>query len=105
MLRNQLRNSRKAHLLCFGPAKSFLPAINEVPSGFPANVLWPFRLASWAFQLLLWTSIAQLFAADGTRPSPEQLRNLLEERSSPGWPASRTISKRNVERTEAYPHC
>ena len=35
----------------------FLPAIDEVPTGFPANVLWQFRLAAWALQVILWTSI------------------------------------------------
>jgi MFS family permease len=39
----------------------FLPAINEVPSGFPADLLWRFRLASWALQLVLWLSIGLLF--------------------------------------------
>ena len=37
------------------------PAINEVPAGFPADVLWHFRLASWAIQLILWASIGLLF--------------------------------------------
>lgn len=39
----------------------FLPSINEVPEGFPADVLWRFRLASWALQLILWASIGLLF--------------------------------------------
>jgi MFS family permease len=39
----------------------FLPAINEVPSGFPADVLWRFRLAAWALQVVLWASIGLLF--------------------------------------------
>jgi uncharacterized BrkB/YihY/UPF0761 family membrane protein len=38
-----------------------LPAINEVPAGFPADVLWRFRLSSWALQLVLWTAIGLLF--------------------------------------------
>jgi predicted cobalt transporter CbtA len=39
----------------------FLPAINEVPAGFPADVLWRFRLAAWALQIILWASIGLLF--------------------------------------------
>jgi len=38
-----------------------LPAINEVPPTFPADVLWRFRLASWALQAILWTAIGLLF--------------------------------------------
>ncbi|MGC8550333.1 MAG: CbtA family protein [Acidobacteriaceae bacterium] len=32
---------------------SLLPAIDEVPQGFPARLLWQFRIASWEMQLLL----------------------------------------------------
>jgi MFS family permease len=39
----------------------FLPAIDEVPSGFPADLLWLFRLAAWALQVVLWASIGLLF--------------------------------------------
>ena len=38
-----------------------LPAINEVPAGFPADVLWRFRLAAWALQAILWAAIGLLF--------------------------------------------
>jgi magnesium-transporting ATPase (P-type) len=40
---------------------NFLPAIDEVPTGFPADVLWRFRLAAWALQIILWASIGLLF--------------------------------------------
>ena len=39
----------------------FLPIIDEVPAGFPADLLWRFRIASWALQLLLWTAIGLYF--------------------------------------------
>jgi predicted cobalt transporter CbtA len=39
----------------------FLPAVNEVPSGFPADLLWRFRLAAWVLQVVLWASIGLLF--------------------------------------------
>ncbi len=40
---------------------SFLPAIDEVPPAFPASLLWKFRIASWAMQLLLWSTLGLLF--------------------------------------------
>ncbi|SFS18059.1 Uncharacterized membrane protein, predicted cobalt tansporter CbtA [Granulicella pectinivorans] len=39
----------------------FLPTIDEVPVGFPADLLWRFRLASWALQVVLWGAIGLLF--------------------------------------------
>ncbi len=44
-----------------------LPAINEVPDGFPAVVLWQFRIASIGAQLIMWTSIGLLFGAVAER--------------------------------------
>jgi hypothetical protein len=38
-----------------------LPVIDEVPAGFPADVLWNFRLASWGIQIVLWGSLGLLF--------------------------------------------
>ena len=40
-----------------------LPAINEVPEGFPAVVLWQFRVASFAMQLIMWTTLGLVFGA------------------------------------------
>ncbi len=39
----------------------FLPVINEVPSNFPADVLWNFRLAAWTMQAVLWTALGLIF--------------------------------------------
>ena len=39
----------------------FLPVVDEVPAGFPADVLWRFRIAAWALQLILWTVIGLSF--------------------------------------------
>ncbi len=38
-----------------------LPVVNEVPDGFPAQVLWKFRLASLGIQLILWCGTSLLF--------------------------------------------
>jgi len=40
-----------------------LPSINEVPSAFPAVVLWRFRAAAIGMQAILWTTIGLLFGA------------------------------------------
>jgi Probable cobalt transporter subunit (CbtA) len=40
-----------------------LPTVNEVPDGFPAEVLWRFRLASVGTQLVLWATIGLVFGA------------------------------------------
>jgi predicted cobalt transporter CbtA len=44
-------------------AACILPSINEVPDGFPAVVLWQFRVASFGMQLIMWTTLGLLFGA------------------------------------------
>jgi Probable cobalt transporter subunit (CbtA) len=38
-----------------------LPPINEVPEGFPADLLWNFRVVSFGIQGILWAGIALIF--------------------------------------------
>ncbi|MER6943088.1 CbtA family protein [Nonomuraea sp. NPDC000554] len=38
-----------------------LPTVNEVPRGFPASLLWEFRVASLGTQLVFWTAFGVLF--------------------------------------------
>lgn len=40
-----------------------MPAINEVPSAFPAVLLWKFRLAAFGMQVIMWTALGLLFGA------------------------------------------
>lgn len=40
-----------------------LPVINEVPEGFPATVLWRFRITSIGIEAILWTAIGLIFGA------------------------------------------
>jgi predicted cobalt transporter CbtA len=40
-----------------------LPTVNEVPEGFPAAVLWNFRIASLGIQLVMWTTMGLLLGA------------------------------------------
>jgi predicted cobalt transporter CbtA len=46
-----------------------LPEINEVPAGFPADLLWNFRIASIGTQAVFWTGIGVLFAFAARRRS------------------------------------
>ena len=50
-------------LLIVGIAQYALPAVDEVPEHFSADVLWQFRVAVLGIQLVLWTTIGLLFGA------------------------------------------
>ena len=52
-----------AFVALIGAAQFLLPAINEVPEHFPADVLWRFRIASLGIQVILWTTIGLVFGA------------------------------------------
>ncbi len=38
-----------------------MPTINEVPSAFPAVLLWKFRVAAIGMQAIMWTTLGLLF--------------------------------------------
>jgi hypothetical protein len=40
-----------------------MPPLNEVPEGFPAVVLWQFRMASFGAQAIMWTVLGLGFGA------------------------------------------
>ncbi|TYB46236.1 CbtA family protein [Actinomadura chibensis] len=42
-------------------AAALLPGVNEVPDGFPATLLWQFRLVSLGTQLVFWTVFGVAF--------------------------------------------
>jgi hypothetical protein len=44
-----------AFVLAVALAYALLPSVSEVPEGFPAALVWEFRLASLAVQATLWT--------------------------------------------------
>jgi hypothetical protein len=44
-----------------GFAAVAMPAVDEVPAGFPANVLWNFRLASIGARAILWGALGLAF--------------------------------------------
>ena len=49
------------YLVVIVAADLLLPAVNEVPEGFPADLLWRFRMASLGVQAVMWTTIGVLF--------------------------------------------
>ncbi|WP_084780208.1 CbtA family protein [Planobispora rosea] len=51
-----------ATLLPVAAAWIFLPEIAEVPAGFPADLLWDFRIASLGTQAVFWLGVGTLFA-------------------------------------------
>ncbi|HZM40839.1 MAG TPA: CbtA family protein [Acidimicrobiales bacterium] len=52
-----------------------LPGVDEVAAGFPATLLWRFRLASLGTQVLLWTTLGLLFGALTERSLQGQRRH------------------------------
>ncbi|MGP4028667.1 CbtA family protein [Actinomadura sp. 3N407] len=42
-------------------ASALLPGVDEVPDGFPATLLWEFRLVSLGTQLVFWAAFGVLF--------------------------------------------
>jgi predicted cobalt transporter CbtA len=50
-------------IVAIAAAMLVLPAINEVPDGFPPALLWQFRIASLGTQAVLWTTIGLAFGA------------------------------------------
>ncbi|GAA4220315.1 putative cobalt transporter CbtA [Streptosporangium album] len=47
-----------------------LPEVDEVPQGFPAGLLWDFRIASIGTQAVFWAGVGTLFAFAARRRSP-----------------------------------
>jgi predicted cobalt transporter CbtA len=51
------------YLVLVAIAAYALPAINEVPATFPADLLWQFRVAAFGTQAILWATIGLAFGA------------------------------------------
>ncbi len=66
--------SAAAFALVAGLAGSALPPVDEVPAGFPASVLWNFRIASLSARAVLWGTLGLAFGA--------MARNCLGHRKS-----------------------
>jgi predicted cobalt transporter CbtA len=52
-----------AYAVLVGIVMAVLPKIAETPADFPATVLYDFRLASFAGQLVLWSALGLIFGA------------------------------------------
>jgi predicted cobalt transporter CbtA len=52
-----------AYLVVVIAASLVLPGVDEVPDGFPAVVLWQFRIASAGAQLIMWATLGLVFGA------------------------------------------
>ncbi|OBH08425.1 cobalt transporter [Mycobacterium sp. E2699] len=55
-----------------------LPSVDETPPGFPADVLYEFRLLSLATQLVLWATIGVVFATLAARLLGERVGSAPE---------------------------
>ncbi len=67
-------------LVAIGLAYLALPAVHETPPGFPADVLWRFRLAAITIQATIWLTIGLLFGALTERTlSPAEHRRYRED--------------------------
>ena len=56
-----------AYLVAMAVVMLVLHPVDEVPDGFPAAVLWRFRLASLGTEAVLWTALALVFGAMAER--------------------------------------
>lgn len=59
-------------------AFAVLPAVHEVPRGYPADLLRSFRLTSLGVQLVLWSVLGTLFGAAVQRLAPASRRKTGE---------------------------
>lgn len=51
------------YVIVVGIVMLVLPTVQEVPEGFPAVVLWNFRIASLAMQTTLWATLGLVFGS------------------------------------------
>jgi hypothetical protein len=73
-------------VVVIGVAYAFLPAVDEVPAGFPASLLWQFRLSALAVQAVLWGGFGLLFG--------ESAERLLRRKPTAGRDGVRTPAAR-----------
>lgn len=64
-------------------AYAVLPGIHEVPRGYPADLLWSFRLSSLGVQLVLWATLGALFGIACERAQLRPRRNRREPSYAP----------------------
>ncbi|HET6502437.1 MAG TPA: CbtA family protein [Amycolatopsis sp.] len=62
------------YLVLVAVAAWLMPAIDEVPDGFSASLLWTFRLSSLGTQAVLWTCLGLVFGVLARSPLGEKRR-------------------------------
>jgi hypothetical protein len=61
-----------------------MPTVDEVPTGFPASLLWDFRIAALGTQLVLWCGVGVVFAIMSERAAKRSLpRSERQESPAP----------------------
>jgi predicted cobalt transporter CbtA len=50
-----------AFLVLVAVAQLVMPGVNEVPDGFPADLLWNFRIATLGMHAVLWATLGLVF--------------------------------------------
>jgi predicted cobalt transporter CbtA len=78
-----------AYIDCIIAAQLLLPAVDEVPDGFPAPVLWDFRIASLGMQFVMWSTIGLLFGALTERATAAR-RPFLVKAHAPAYDSKAT---------------
>src|ERR1700737_3561697 len=80
-----------AYLAGIAVAMGLLPAVDETPAGFPADDLYAFRLTALGTQLVLWTSIAVVFARLADRLLDRTPSAGLLRRNEPAYTGSSAV--------------
>jgi hypothetical protein len=65
-----------AFIVVVAAAQLILPAVNEVPEQFSADVLWRFRMASLGMHVIMWTTLGLLFGALTVRVLDQQKNSM-----------------------------
>jgi predicted cobalt transporter CbtA len=73
------------YIIAVAVVAAVLPPINEVPSDFPAVVLWHFRVDSLAMQIIMWATLGLGFGALTERAAVAKQVYGRGRMMSPGW--------------------
>jgi hypothetical protein len=82
-----------AYVAIVALAQLILPVVDETPPGFPADVLFRFRLASLGINLTLWTTIGIGFGAAAERLLAPSHADPGARRSAPAQPSDAIDSR------------
>ncbi len=80
---NSVLTGSGAFVLMMVAVLQIMPTVNEVPAGFPADVLWRFRMASLGTQAILWGTLGLLFGALTERSLRAETRHSARPHPTP----------------------